>query len=183
MSCSNSAEIEVVVRNLTMLSLRLYLPPHYHRETVAQRSVATQVGLRINADGSVTDTGVPTQPSTQQPTEGPTVVQTSPETDREVLIAFYNATGGPNWKGNNNWLSDVPINEWDGVTTDGNGRVTELSLLGNQLSGEIPPELGNLPNLKYLYLDQNQLSGCVPSSLSGRLAMEISDLGDLRFCS
>ena len=35
--------------------------------------------------------------------------------------------------------------------------------LSNQLSGQIPPELGNLANLTRLNLSDNQLSGCVPS--------------------
>ena len=97
------------------------------------------------------------------------MVQTSAETDREALVALYNATGGPNWSGNYNWLSDVPISEWEGVTTDGNGRVTELDLYGNQLSGEIPPELGNLANLTGLFLGENELSGEIPPEL-GNLA-------------
>ena len=68
----------------------------------------------------------PTRPrvipmSTPRPTDGPPMAQTSPETDREALVALYNATGGPHWKINNNWLSDVPISEWIGVTTDDNG--------------------------------------------------------------
>ena len=50
------------------------------------------------------------------------------------------------------------------------------------MSGEIPPELGNLANLTRLDLSGNELSGCVPSSLSGQLNMQYSDLGGLRFC-
>ena len=50
-----------------------------------------------------------------------------------------------------------------------------LHLRFNDLSGELPAELVNLANLTRLYLDGNQLSGCVPSSLSGRLDMEYSD--------
>ena len=69
------------------------------------------------------------------------------ETDREVLVALYNATGGPSWNSNTNWLNDVPISQWSGVTTDDTGRVTELVLNENQLSGEIPPQLGNLTSL------------------------------------
>ena len=107
--------------------------------------------------------------STPRPTTRPPMAQTPPETEREALVALYNATVGPNWEGNNNWLSDVPISEWEGVTTDDNGRVTQLNLSVNELSGEIPPELGNLANLTGLYLDRNQLTGCVPSDLSGRL--------------
>ena len=58
--------------------------------------------------------------------------------------------------------------------------LTRLVLYSNQLSGEIPPELGNLVNLEYLHLGGNQLIGCVPNSLSGRLVY--SDLGGLQFC-
>ena len=52
-----------------------------------------------------------------------------------------------------------------GVTTDDNGRVIELDLWNNQLSGEIPPELGNLANLTRLSLSTNQLSGEIPPEL------------------
>ena len=31
----------------------------------------------------------------------------SPETDRAALVALYNATGGPYWDRNDNWLRDV----------------------------------------------------------------------------
>ena len=66
-------------------------------------------------------------------------------------------------------------------TTD-DGRVIGLSLSRNELSGEIPPELGSLSNLEVLSLSYNKLSGCVPSSLPGRLNMGHSDLGDIPFC-
>ena len=89
----------------------------------------------------------------------------APPSEREALVALYNATGGPNWKNNTNWLSDVPPGEWLGVTADDKGRVTELSLFQNELSGEIPAELGNLANLSALYLDENQLSGEIPAEL------------------
>ena len=36
--------------------------------------------------------------------------------------------------------------------------------------------------MRELSLSSNQLSGWVPSSLSGRLDMENSDLDDLRYC-
>ena len=40
--------------------------------------------------------------------------------------------------------------------------------LSNQLSGQIPPELGNLVRLGILALADNQLSGCLPSRRNGR---------------
>ena len=80
------------------------------------------------------------------------LAHTSPETDREALVALYNATGGPNWERNDNWLSSEPVGEWRGVYVYPEGRVAELYLRSNQLSGEIPPELGNLANLRVLQL-------------------------------
>ena len=62
-------------------------------------------------------------------------------------------------------------------------RQREMVNLGlNQLSGEMPPCLGNLLNLRLLALGGNQLSGCVPSSLIDRLDIDYSDLEGLRFC-
>ena len=90
----------------------------------------------------------------------------SPATDRAALTALYNATDGPNWsRANTNWLTDKPLDEWRGVTTDANSRVTELLLWDNNLTGSIPPELGNLTKLETLYLDRNQLSGPIPSEI------------------
>ena len=73
--------------------------------------------------------------------------------DRAALVALYEATGGPDWVNNDNWLTDAPLGDWYGVVTDGQGRVTELNLNGirnpetdqwegNNLRGPIPPELG-----------------------------------------
>ena len=109
-----------------------------------------------------------------EPTRRPTIAlipreQTSPETDREALIALFEATDGPNWKGEGIWLTDQPLGEWQGVKTDDNGRVVELSLDEHELSGEIPGELGNLANLRVLNLSSNELSGEIPSEL-GNLA-------------
>ena len=103
-----------------------------------------------------------------------------PMTDREVLEALYHATGGPAWINRTNWLSVLPLSEWYGVKIDGSGRVTSLSLGGNQLTGTIPLELGQLTYLEVLELGQrldstrmvfisNQLSGTIPPEL-GQLA-------------
>ena len=40
-----------------------------------------------------------------------------------------------------------------------------LNLSGNELSGEIPTEFGNLPKLRELYLNKNGLGGEIPVEL------------------
>ena len=100
--------------------------------------------------------------------------QADPSTDRDALVALYNATDGDNWTNNANWLSDEPLGQWYGVTADGSGRVTELHLDENELDGEMPTELGGLSNLINLNLFRNQLTGEIPSELSS-----LSNLKDL----
>ncbi len=97
--------------------------------------------------------------------------------DRTVLVALYNATGGANWTDNTNWLSTSPIGEWHGVTTDASGRVTELDLRDNQLSGQIPPALSNLSDLTWLVLSRNRLTGQIPSQLGNLSNLEVLALG------
>ena len=85
--------------------------------------------------------------------------------DRAALVALYNATDGPNWLYQTNWLSTEALSSWYGVTTGGDGRVTQLHLNDNRLSGEIPAALGNLTSLDSLDLCGNQLSGEIPAAL------------------
>ena len=86
--------------------------------------------------------------------------------DRAALVALYNATGGVNWTNNTNWLSNEALSEWYRVETDEDGRVTALRLNDNELSGEIPAELGNLTRLSHLALWGNpDLERTVPAAV------------------
>lgn len=78
--------------------------------------------------------------------------------DRDALIAFYNATDGPNWTDNTNWCSDEPLDTWYGITTDSEGRVTRISLENNGLSGATGNTLAPLTALTYLDCSGNSLS-------------------------
>ena len=99
------------------------------------------------------------------------------EQDRAVLVELYSATDGPNWTNNTNWNSDAPLDQWHGVSTDADGRVRQLHLDENQLSGPIPSSLGNLTNLRELSLLINQLSGPIPSSLGNLTNLRNLGLG------
>ena len=107
---------------------------------------------------------------------GDTCVSGSEEADRAALTALYNATGGDNWFNNTNWLTDAPLSEWNGVSTNNEGHVVTLYLGHNSLSGAVPPEIGGLINLSYLYLGSNQLTGTLPPELGNLTRLEFLDL-------
>jgi|GEM_PF-2267082 len=116
------------------------------------------------------------------------------ETDSLALVALYNATDGPNWTNNENWLIG-PVNSWHGISIT-NERVYQTNLKFNNLVGEIPPEIGSLSKMFYLRLGGNQLSGSIPqelgnlgslldlnlgqNDLTGNLPSQIGGLSELR---
>ena len=90
--------------------------------------------------------------------------------DCEALVAARDTLAG---SGTLNWSGSTAIAAWDGVTLNGSPlRVTSLVLSDSQLTGTIPPELGNLTNLRILDLSDNQLSGEVPSELGSLSNLE-----------
>ena len=107
-------------------------------------------------------------------------IATVKDEDRDALLALYEDTDGDNWTNNRNWLSNSPLDSWYGVTTDRNGRVVELDLSENELSGTIPSELGNLINLEALSLFGNRLSGGIPSELGNLINLEALSLSGNR---
>ena len=121
----------------------------------------------------------------------------APLSEREILVAFYEATGGRDWHDNENWLTDAPLAQWHGVGVDHQDQVVRMSLGYNGLTGTIPPELGSLANLYWLNLTGNGLTGPIPSelgnlrqlnglalggnSLTGRIPREIGNLANLQY--
>ena len=81
------------------------------------------------------------------PPPTPTAV---PQTDRDALVALHKTLGSPDWI---NWLSDVHIGKWHGVTIDTDGRLTSLWLWLNNfdssrdVSSELSLDLGSFPKL------------------------------------
>ena len=86
-------------------------------------------------------------------------------TSRETLETLYYATDGPNWKRNDNWLTNEPLGTWYGVEADTTGVVRRLNLPENGLTGEIPAEVGRFPALQILDLRDNRLRGSIPADL------------------
>ncbi len=87
-----------------------------------------------------------------------------PQIECDALMALYVSTDGTNWTDNSNWDTASAVSTWFGVAVSG-GQVTELSLGANQLTGAIPPEIGDLPNLTTLHLSNSQLTVPIPPEL------------------
>ena len=84
--------------------------------------------------------------------------------DCKVLVQARDALAG---SARLNWSTDIPIARWDGITVDGSPpRVVELQFEIASLSGQIPPQLGNLSALTVLSLHINDLTGGIPPELA-----------------
>jgi len=66
---------------------------------------------------------------------------------------------------------------WYGLAFSGDGCVERVDLDNNGLMGSIPPEIGEILNLKWLVLDSNQLSGPIPVSIGNLSDLEVLSLG------
>ncbi|MFC5047212.1 leucine-rich repeat domain-containing protein [Aquimarina hainanensis] len=101
------------------------------------------------------------------------------EVEKQALLDFYTATGGPNWKNtvenNKPWDPAIPVCDWYGITVT-NRKVVTIHLSNNNLSGHIPSGIERLINLKTLRLTYN-------SELSGEIPISIGKLENLRTLS
>ena len=139
--------------------------------TVTESGVVTAVG---NGTATITATARTVSGSA-------TVMVADPvAADRAVLVGLYEATDGPRWANRDGWLTDAPLGEWYGVSVDAAGRVLRISLGENELTGPIPPELGELSGLESLWLMGNRLTGAIPPELGDLSRLETLWLGGNR---
>lgn len=95
--------------------------------------------------------------------------------DSLSLVTFYDTTGGLNWIFN--WDLTQPMETWYGVTLNDERCVIELSLVNNNLQGQIPSSIGDLGSLERLVLINHQLlSGTIPPSVEFLSNLKVLDL-------
>ncbi len=82
--------------------------------------------------------------------------------DKQVLLDFYASTNGDNWT--QSWDLNQPASEWHGITIK-NNNVIGISMLFNNIEGEIPSTIGQLNNLEVLELSFNKFYGTIPIEL------------------
>ena len=89
--------------------------------------------------------------------------QVNPQ-DSLALIALFNSTNGGSWT--NTWDTTQSVSTWYSVKDYiVNNRITRIYLNNNNLTGTLPPEIGNLDSLKFLYLYENNLYGTLPPEI------------------
>ena len=87
-----------------------------------------------------------------------------PADEYDVLMDFFNSTGGGSWKQSRNWGNRaVDCGSWDGLDADyTTGKVVNMYLSGNGLTGTIPSSLSKLTSLSRFEVAGNSLRGAVP---------------------
>ncbi|MCM1312524.1 MAG: T9SS type A sorting domain-containing protein [Bacteroides sp.] len=96
--------------------------------------------------------------------------------DYEILKAFYHATGGENWT--EQWdisSSEIHAGQWNGVNFK-EGKVYDIFLPDNNLTGKLPAEIFMLSNLESISLDGNRLSGRIDSLFADNGEDTVSEL-------
>ena len=148
------------------------LPP-YSEKTVRTRGARTPDPVVRTPGGG--GGGAPSPPPPPPP----------PSPDRAPLLALYQTAGGGSWE--NKWDTDFPVDDWHGVRTNEDNRVTELDLSDNGLSGEIEEiaeEIGKLSYLETLDLSGNpDLTGELPSDLMELEKLETLDTQNTGLCA
>lgn len=136
-------------------------------QTEIEPAVSSAVSTVVE---TVTETAV--MPALPTPTTSSafdcTAVSEIPAAECQALVTLYEATEGANWEDQTGWLVTNTPCSWVGVTC-ADGHVDNLALFFNNLQGQLPAALADLPRLRVLDLHNNAITGPIPPEI-GRLA-------------
>ena len=112
--------------------------------------------------------------------------------ERAIIVELFYALGGPHWTGSTFWPvedKNIPHCKWVGLECDEAGRVIAITLIANTFNGTVPASIGNLKNLKNLWLSVGDIHGPLPNTINQLAKLEVmhvsyaslkGDLPDLR---
>ena len=183
---------------------------HGHRRAGRMRRLTIAVSALVLATALAAVSGLGANASAQVDISSclgtPAVTRSTTNTgliaDCDILLAAKPILIGGDTEATLNWSTDVSMFRWDGIEIDRTlAYVAEISLTSNDsvstndLSGSIPPELGDLTSLRKLSLSGNALTGPIPpelgdltnldrlslydNALTGPIPPELGSLADL----
>lgn len=155
-STAKSVEAHVEAAKLRREAMLKQREAQYHKE-LHQRQEEAVANLR-RPQGALKDT--PTNPD-----------------DYDAVVAFYQSTNGPKWANNTGWMKGDPCTSpyWYGIYCI-DGRVLQINLAYNSLSGRIPTEIAKASSLQVLRLYSNMLEGDLPPELFTMQSLQILDV-------
>lgn len=102
--------------------------------------------------------------------------------ERIALLKIYEALNGDNWSNKENWCSNKPVREWEGVYADGDMGVYRLWLSRDAfIEGEIPECIGDLTYLDNISFEYTNVGGRLPESIGQLVNLERITISNCRF--
>jgi len=111
------------------------------------------------------------------------------EAEFQALKAFYHTTGGDRWYNKAGWehinttaTKDDVTSAWNGITVT-DGHITRLELYSNNLTGYLPPQIGDLSWLTRLSLYSNNIGGAIPEEIGNLTSLTLLELANNKLIS
>lgn len=106
--------------------------------------------------------------------------------DFDALMDIYNESNGDSWTNKTGWEdgdagNDCDICQWYGVVCDGFGRVKELNLGNNNMTGSLSASIENLIFLERVNLLSNSMTGTIPDVFTDLNDLDYIDLSNNSF--
>ncbi|XVE87903.1 hypothetical protein DITRI_Ditri19aG0025700 [Diplodiscus trichospermus] len=76
------------------------------------------------------------------------------------------------------WIGNDACNSWPFVSCDSDKSITAIDFGMQQFGGRISPAFAYFPALEYLYLNDNNLTGPIPDSLTGLPNLKVLDVSN-----
>ena len=98
--------------------------------------------------------------------------------DSLALVDLFQNNPG-DWTSSVNWTqADIPLDQWDNITVNGDGRVSSLIIRNGGMAGQLTRELRTLTELLTLDLSGNELSGTIPDQLNQLESLQTLNLAN-----